>query len=72
MSRILNIINYGDFQWIEQTREPNQIRHVPSNTFVHTAHSMTMQVMLAAMHHNGDMEARMRKAYEDRGGNYAA
>lgn len=70
MSRILTITNFGDFQFIEQTRELNQIRHTPSNTFVETRHTLGIQYKLAARD-SQSMEQRMKSAYEFRGGKYA-
>ena len=73
MSRILTITNFGDFQFIEQTRERNQIRHKPSNTFVSTDNELDIYVRLAKMAFmcNGSTEDALRTAYERRGGNYA-
>lgn len=40
MSRILTITNFGDFQFIEQTREDNQIKYVPKGNFVSTTNTL--------------------------------
>lgn len=74
MSRILTITNFGDFQFIEQTREDNQIRHVPSNTFVSTNTDLSMYRKIATLGLSavgGTVEKTLKFDYELRGGKYA-
>lgn len=75
MSRILTITNFGDFQFIEQTREPDQIKHIPSGNYV--GGRSDGQVLSLAEYReiaklNGWTVADvLALAYENRGGRYA-
>ena len=75
MSRILTITNFGDFQFIEQTREPDQIKHRPSGYYV-GGHGDGQVLALfeykeIAARSGKTMEEVMKLAYENRGGRYA-